>query len=139
MKLKALFLSLMTLTTFAATATNDLTGTVSEMNIRSDKLNNDHIIYFRLNAHSTHSTFAKCVAKGASIVWELDLKSPVFQQQYDLLMRSYSEQLPVRVIGQDNVCNTHDTSSDQVFELSPINWNDLLAKPENSIENDMTN
>ncbi|TMP44365.1 hypothetical protein CWB96_05980 [Pseudoalteromonas citrea] len=128
MRLKLCSLVLLAISTFSASAKNDLTGVVSEVHTRSGNSDGDHSIYFRLEVDNKHSTFAHCLSEGTTVTWHLNPDSVVFQQQYNLVMRSYTEQLPVRVSGQSDVCNSTHISSDKVFELSPIHWDYLLNR-----------
>ncbi|RJE73352.1 hypothetical protein BGP78_03585 [Pseudoalteromonas sp. MSK9-3] len=128
MRLKLCSLVLLATSTFAANAKNDLTGVVSEVHTRSGNSDGDHSIYFRLKVDNERSTFANCLSEGTTVTWHLNPQSVVFQQQYNLVMRSYTEQLPVRVSGQGDVCNSTHISSDKVFELSPSHWDHLLNR-----------
>ncbi|KAF7764997.1 hypothetical protein PCIT_b1117 [Pseudoalteromonas citrea] len=128
MRLKLYSMALLAISTFSANAMNDLTGVVGEVHTRSGNSDGDHSIYFRLEVDNEGSTFANCLSEGTTVTWELNPQSPVFQQQYNLVMRSYTEQLPVRVSGQRDVCNSTYINSDKVFELSPIHWDYLLNR-----------
>ncbi len=35
------------------------------------------------------------------------------------LLKSYTQKLPIRLTGQNNVCENGNTDSDKIFELSP--------------------
>lgn len=109
-------------------AGNDITGEVSEIHTRSGNSSDDHSVYFRLKVNKDVSRFASCLTESTSITWHLDPNSPVFEQQYNAIMRSYTEQLPIRVTGQSNVCETTYPDSDKVFELSPSSWGYWLAE-----------
>lgn len=121
MKLKTIALALAAFTSINAYAINDVYGTVSELHLRSGT-NGDNGIYVRINVIQDMSSFETCIVDGATMTWDVDVASPVFNQQYQLLQRSYSEQLPVRITGYDDVCANGSTYSDKIFELSPWSW-----------------
>ena len=45
------------------------------------------------------------------------------------LLKSYTQKLPIRLTGQNNVCENCNTDSDKIFELSPWSW-DVILNPE---------
>lgn len=119
MKMKGAWLLLSSLMfSYQALASNDVYGSVSEMITRSGG-DGDTLLYFRLNVDTASSQFEDCVVDSGSLVWEVDLSSPVADIQYDILKRSYIEQRSVRVIGYDDVCANGQAYSDKIFELSP--------------------
>ncbi|WP_462173464.1 hypothetical protein [Pseudoalteromonas xiamenensis] len=127
MKTNALLLSVLTLLSSNAFAANDVYGTVSEVITRSGP-NGDNALYFRLLPIENSAHFESCIVDGPSMTWHVSLESPVANYQYQLIMKSYTEQLPVRIIGQDDVCSQGNTSSDSVFELSPWSWPTLTVQ-----------
>ncbi|WMN61373.1 hypothetical protein NI389_08330 [Pseudoalteromonas xiamenensis] len=127
MKINALLLSMLALLSNNAFAANDVYGTVSEVITRSGP-NGDNALYFRIAPIENNAHFESCIVDGQSMTWHIDLDSAVANFQYQLIMKSYTEQLPVRVIGQDNVCSEGNTSSDSVFELSPWSWPTLSTQ-----------
>jgi len=129
MKLKGLLLALASLASSNALAANDAYGTVSELITRSGA-DGDNAIYFRLNVIQENSTFESCILDGGNLTWVLDLSSPVANYQYELLQKSYAEQLPVRLIGYDDVCDDGQTDTDKIFELSPWSWSSHTATSE---------
>lgn len=128
MRLKIYSLVLLAVSTFAANAKNELTGVVSEVHTRSGNSDGDHSIYFRLEVDNERSKFANCLSEGTTVTWYLDPQSVVFHQQYNLVMRSYTEKLPLSVSGQHDVCSSTHINSDKVFELSPSHWDHLLNR-----------
>lgn len=133
MRMTKLGLSVLTLISLSASAANDVYGTVSELITRSGE-NGDNSIYFRLNVIKEDSTFESCVVDGRTMTWELDLSSPVSEYQYDIIKTSYIEQLPVRIIGYDNLCSNGYVYSDKIFELSPWSWEQRLVSKETPSE-----
>ncbi len=121
MRVKSLVLGALSLLSVSANAANDVYGTVSELITRSGN-NGDTSLYFRLNVISENSSFESCVVDGNTLTWTLDLSSPVATFQYDIIKKSFVDQLPVRIIGYDNVCDNGNTDSDKIFELSPWSW-----------------
>lgn len=107
-----------------AFAANDVYGNVSEVVARSGD-DSDNSVYIRLHIIEENSEIEACMLDANSIAWELDLTSPVAQYQYDILQKSYTEQLPVRIIGYDNVCDNGETNIDKIYELSPWAWDEL--------------
>ena len=128
MNVKKLGLTVLALTSLSASAANDVYGTVSELITRSGD-NSDNAIYFRMNVMTDYATFESCVVDGTSLVWYVDLNNPVTSYQYDLLLKSYTQKLPIRLTGQNNVCENGNTDSDKIFELSPWSW-DVILNPE---------
>ncbi|WP_199609586.1 hypothetical protein [Flocculibacter collagenilyticus] len=106
---------------YQGNAANDVYGTVSQIITRSGD-NGDTSIYFRMDVMKDNSSFENCVIDEDSLIWHLDLDSPVVKYQYELIEKSYSNKLPLRIVGHDNVCNKGRVYSDKVFELSPWSW-----------------
>ena len=125
MKFKGLLLTALTMTSMQSFAANDVYGHVSELIVRSGD-NGDNAIYFRVDVMKDYSTFESCMVDAENMTWELDLSSPVLSQQYQLLQRSYSEKLALRIIGYNNVCDSESADSDKVFEVSPWSWETSL-------------
>ncbi len=120
-----LFVLLSTSLSWSVSAENDVYGTVSEVVARSGE-SDDTSVYIRLDVIEENSVFADCVLDGATLAWELDLTSPVAQYQYGILQKSYLDKLPVRIVGQENICDNGDTNVDKIYELSPWAW-DILS------------
>ncbi|NOU50369.1 hypothetical protein HG263_07415 [Pseudoalteromonas sp. JBTF-M23] len=120
--LQGAFISLLAFPSFAG---NDVYAVVDELNIRSHSSNNDHQIYFRAKSISDSSQYAPCIVDKASMVWRLDITSPVAKYQYELLLESYKHQRPVRLLGQSDVCAEQNIDSDVIFEISPWGWSEL--------------
>lgn len=129
MRVKSLVLGALSLLSVSANAANDVYGTVSELITRSGD-NGDTSLYFRLNVISENSSFESCVVDGNTLTWALDLPSPVATFQYDIIKKSFVDQLPVRIIGYDNVCDNGNTDSDKIFELSPWSWHTQTEEKE---------
>ncbi|WP_440053931.1 hypothetical protein ACSLBF_13780 [Pseudoalteromonas sp. T1lg65] len=125
MKAQLLLLALLAGTSLSAFAGNDVYGTVKNLNLRSDSAYNDHIVYVYLNVMKDQSSFAGCVANPESLVWNLDMSSPVAKYQYELLLTSYIEQLPLRITGQDDVCKNGPVEDDIMVEVSPWGWPEM--------------
>ena len=104
---------------------NDVYGVISEIVLRTD-VNNDFAIYFRVDSSYYDASYAHCVTDKESFTWNLDINNPITAHQYDLLQQSYQKQLPVRVIGHSNICDSQSLDNDTVFEISPWSWPTIL-------------
>lgn len=109
-------------------AANDVYGVVSQFITRSGP-NNDHQVYFRMEVDKDYSSFEHCVEDRAHLIWTVDVESPVFDAQFDLLKQSYMNKQKLRVTGYSDVCDAGDVYSDKVYELSPYNWKLIPVKP----------
>ena len=118
----------LSLVSFNSMAANDVYGTVSEITHRSQSAQQDHAVYVRLSVSQDATSVAECAQSPANLVWFLDLSSPVAQYQYDLLHTSYKEQLPVRVIGNPDVCADGPTDIDTIIEISPWSWPSIIEQ-----------
>jgi hypothetical protein len=125
MKLKGLLLAALSMSSMQSFAANDVYGHVSELIVRSGN-EGDNAIYFRIDVIKENSTFETCIIDGNNMTWDLDLTSPVLNHQYQLIQRSYSEKLPLRIVGHKDVCANENVDSDKVFELSPWSWETYL-------------
>ncbi|NUZ09798.1 hypothetical protein HUZ36_03275 [Pseudoalteromonas sp. McH1-7] len=127
MRIKTFCLTTLCLFSLSVSAANDVYGTVDQLITRSGA-NGDHAVYFRIEVMKEHSNFETCIANGDELTWQLDLSSPVAQYQFDILKKSYSERLPVRIIGHEDVCANGEAQSDKIFELSPWSWSEYSMK-----------
>ncbi|MDP5214684.1 hypothetical protein ORJ66_16665 [Pseudoalteromonas tunicata] len=118
----------LTAASFQTFAANDVYGTVSEINHRSNSAQNDHSVYIRLALSEAATSTAQCAQSAANLIWHLDLTSPVANYQYELLKTSYKEQLPVRIIGQADVCANGPTDYDTIIEISPWSWPSIIEQ-----------
>ena len=109
-------------------AANNVYGTVSEIHHRSNSAQQDHAVYVRFDISGDATSSAACAQSPASITWFLDLNSPIADYQYELLKTSYKDQLPVRVIGQADVCANGPTDSDTIIEISPWSWPSIIEQ-----------
>lgn len=121
MKLKESALAILLLASLPVNAANDVYGTVSEIITRSTT-GHENLLYFRLNVMESNSSFESCVVDGNRLTWMLALSTNVTDFQYDIIKKSYIEQLPVRITGHNDVCINGNTDSDKIFELSPWGW-----------------
>jgi len=125
MKFNKIGLFVFAIASLSVSAANDVYGTVSELVTRSGA-EGDQSVYFRMNVITENSSFASCISDGNNLIWDLNLKSQVTKFQYDLLLKSYTQKLPIRIIGHDDVCENGNTSTDKVFELSPWSWDTVV-------------
>ncbi|WP_155647849.1 hypothetical protein [Vibrio sp. CUB2] len=126
---KTLLLVTTSLLSLSAHSANDVYGTVDEIFLRSGNTG-DNYIAFRINVMKDISYFENCVIDSDNLVWKVDQSSPVSQYQYGIIKDSYKNQLPIRIIGTDGVCNQGNVYSDKVYEISPWSWGYHLSNRE---------
>lgn len=124
-------LLIMSFLSTSVSAANDVYGTVDELYIRSGG-DDDSYLAFRINVLNDISNFESCVIDRNNLVWKVDVSSPVSKYQYDIIKESYTNKLPIRIIGQHKLCDKGNVYSDKVYELSPWIWDYHLQEEDSS-------